>query len=103
MWNCLPNTAGDGLPPIGLEMRTVVTYGSLWAVDAGNICRTYQAQGKVRKFVKKLTSSAELTESEHSVQRRLPPLASRHSVPESKQLSLACAGRAGFTLLGMAV
>jgi hypothetical protein len=27
MWNCLPNTSGDGLPPIGLEMRTVVTYG----------------------------------------------------------------------------
>ena len=72
-------------------------------MDAGNICGTHQAQGKVRKFVKKLTSSAEPTESEHSVQRRLPPFSSRQSVPDSKQLSPACAGRAGFTLLGMAV
>src|SRR5271169_3075348 len=102
MWNCLPNTSGDGLPPIGREMRTVVTYG-LGAVDAGNIYGTYQAQGKVRKFVKKLTRSAERTESEHSVQRRLPPFSSQRSVPESKHLSPACAGRAGSTLLGMAV
>jgi transposase len=39
-----------------------------------------------------LTSSAERTESEHSVQRRLPPFSSQRSVPESKHLSPACAG-----------
>jgi len=62
-------------------MRTEVTYGRPRGCRRRNIYGTYQAQGKVRKFVKKLTSSAERTESEHSAQRRLPPFSSQRSVP----------------------
>jgi hypothetical protein len=87
MWNCLPNTSGDGLPPIGAKCARWSRTEGLGAVDAGNIYGTYQAQGKVRKFVKKLTISAERTESEHSAQRRLPPFSSQRSVPESKHLN----------------
>jgi hypothetical protein len=92
MWNCCRTRPVTACRPSGAKCAPWSRTEGLGAVDAGNIYGTYQAQGKVRKFVKKLTSSAERTESEHSAQRRLPPFSSQRSVPESKHLSPACAG-----------